>query len=98
MLTSGHLPPSFDFFAYKCITEEKRQVCDPNSLEVLRVQVLTATSKNMSTFWDIAPYSLGEVYRRFIIRAMMEAVHTSETSVYLNETTRCYIPECCQPS
>jgi hypothetical protein len=24
---------------------------------------------------------------------MMEAVCTSETSVYFNETTRCYIPE-----
>jgi hypothetical protein len=24
---------------------------------------------------------------------MMEAVHTSETSVYLNKATRCYIPE-----
>jgi hypothetical protein len=28
-----------------------------------------------------------------IIRAMMKAVRTSETSVYSNETTRCYVPE-----
>jgi hypothetical protein len=27
------------------------------------------------------------------IRVMMEAVHTSETSVYCNETSRRYIPE-----
>jgi hypothetical protein len=27
----------------------------------------------------------------------MVAVRTSETSVYLNETTRCYIPEGCIP-
>jgi hypothetical protein len=30
-----------------------------------------------------------------IIALMMEAVHTSETSVYFNETTRRYIPEGC---
>jgi hypothetical protein len=35
------------------------------------------------TFWDIAP-----------CRAIMEAVHTSETSVYF-ENTRLYIPEVC---
>jgi len=28
---------------------------------------------------------------------MMEAVYTSETSVYLNVTTRCYIPEDSKP-
>jgi hypothetical protein len=31
-----------------------------------------------------------------VIRAMMEAVCTSETSVYFKETTRRYIPEGCQ--
>jgi hypothetical protein len=30
-----------------------------------------------------------------IIALMMEAVHTSETSVYFNETTRRYTPEGC---
>jgi hypothetical protein len=29
----------------------------------------------------------------FIITLMMDAVHTSETSVYFNETTRRYIAE-----
>jgi hypothetical protein len=52
----------------------------------------------MRAFWDIAPYSLG-VDRRFrgtasIITVMMtEAVHTSETSVYSNETALRYISE-----
>jgi hypothetical protein len=31
----------------------------------------------------------------FIRAMMMEAVCTSETSVYFNETTRCYVPEGC---
>jgi hypothetical protein len=34
--------------------------------------------------------------RQFIV-LMMEAVRTSETSVYPNETTRRYIPESCRP-
>jgi hypothetical protein len=40
----------------------------------------------MAVFWDVTPYSLVEVYRRFkssycLIALMMEAVSTSETSV-----------------
>jgi hypothetical protein len=31
----------------------------------------------------------------YIIALVMEAVGTSETSVYFNETTQCYIPEGC---
>jgi hypothetical protein len=31
-----------------------------------------------------------------IIALMMEVVHTSETSIYCNETTQCYIPDSCQ--
>jgi hypothetical protein len=52
-------------------------------------------------FWDVALCSLVKVYRRFrdaycsIIWAMTEAVRTSETSVYFNETVRRYIPEGC---
>jgi hypothetical protein len=50
-------------------------------------------------FWDVAPCSRVEVDRRFrgasasIIRAVMEAVRTSETSVNFNMTTWRYIPE-----
>jgi hypothetical protein len=40
---------------------------------------------NVRAFWAIAPCILN-------IRMMMEAVRTSETSVY-SETTPCYIPE-----
>jgi hypothetical protein len=51
-------------------------------------------------FWDVAPCSLG-VHRSFrgaychhqVIVLMMEAVRTSETLVYSNETTRRYIPD-----
>jgi hypothetical protein len=35
--------------------------------------------------------------RSVIIRAMTEAVRTSETSVYFSETTQRYIPESCHP-
>jgi hypothetical protein len=51
----------------------------------------------MKVFWDITPFNLIEIDRRFrgtdsIIRTinvlMMEAVCTSETSVYFNETKR----------
>jgi hypothetical protein len=64
----------------------------------VRFEDLTASSLEMRVFWDIAPYSLARVDRRFrrayIIRAMMmEAVRTSETSVYCSETIWRYIPE-----
>jgi hypothetical protein len=40
----------------------------------------------MTVFWDVAPYSIEEIYRRFrdtasIITEMMEAVSTSETTI-----------------
>jgi hypothetical protein len=49
----------------------------------------------MKAFWDIALCSLIEVNQRFkrAIALMMDAVHTSDTSVYFNEATWCYIPE-----
>jgi hypothetical protein len=71
----------------------------------VRFQVLTATSTKKRALSYIAACSLG-VDRRFIgaywphhqgvdggIALMMEAVRTSETSVYCNETTRRYISE-----
>jgi hypothetical protein len=56
-------------------------------------------SVKVRAFWDIAPCSLG-VDRRFSGAYCLhhqgdewqDAVCTSETSVYFNETTRCYIP------
>jgi hypothetical protein len=60
----------------------------------LRFEVLTAASMKMTVFWDVAPCSLVEVYRCFrAIVLMMEAVNTSETSVYFNQTTRSNILE-----
>jgi hypothetical protein len=53
----------------------------------VRGQVLTAVSMKMRVLWDLAPCSLG-VDRRFRgAYSVMEAVRTSETSVYSNETT-----------
>jgi hypothetical protein len=63
--------------------------------------------KDFRAFWDVAPCSLVRVNRRFrrahclhhkrwlieglFIVLMMEAVRTSETLVYSNETSRLYI-------
>jgi hypothetical protein len=46
----------------------------------MRFQVLTVANMKRRAFWDV-------------ITLMMEAVHTSETSVYSNEATWLYIPE-----
>jgi hypothetical protein len=60
----------------------------------------------MTTLWDIVSCNLVEVDRSFrgeycvrqqddeslIIAMMIEAIRTSETSAYFNETTRRYIP------
>jgi len=35
------------------------------------------------------------MWRRVVIALIMEAIRTSETSVYSNETTRRYIPDGC---
>jgi hypothetical protein len=58
-----------------------RFVCSQNVHYLLRFQVITAASVKMTAFWDIS--------------LIMEAVRTSETSVYFNETTWRYIPEGC---
>jgi hypothetical protein len=50
-------------------------------------QNLKAATMKMIAFWDIASFSLVEVDRRFRGALMMEAVRTSETSVYFNQTT-----------
>jgi hypothetical protein len=57
----------------------------------------------MAALWDVAPCSLVEVLytdvsavrTSSVISAMMEAVRTSETSVFFNETARLYIPQGC---
>jgi hypothetical protein len=59
----------------------------------------------MTVFWEVAPWSLGKVYRRFrgaycrrhrghlLIARMIEAARASVTSVYIYQTTRRNIPE-----
>jgi hypothetical protein len=59
---------------------------------LVRLQVLTAASMKMRAFCDIAPCSLVGVHTA-PITLMMEAVRTSKTSVYSNETTRRNVPE-----
>jgi hypothetical protein len=59
----------------------------------MRFQILMAASMKMTASWDIAPCSLVEVDAHFRGALVMEAVHTSQTLVYFNETTHCYIPE-----
>jgi hypothetical protein len=57
-------------------------------------------SMKMIAFWDIAPCGLIEVDSHFrgVIALMMEAVRTTEMSVYFLETTWLYIPECHLPT
>jgi hypothetical protein len=55
----------------------------------------------MKAFWDRVPCNFLQACRRFRVAyclhqgdgLMTEAVRASETSAYLNETTRRYIPE-----
>jgi hypothetical protein len=70
--------------------------CESEIMESVKFQVLTAVGTKMTAFWGIAPCSLVEVEVRTYIAMMMEAVCTSETSVYFNITTRRYIQEGCQ--
>jgi hypothetical protein len=61
-------------------------------------QKLEINAMKMADFWDAAPCSLvetdvSEALAVSIIRAMMEAVRTSETSVNFYQSTRRNIPE-----
>jgi hypothetical protein len=49
-----------------------------------------AASTKITAFWDIVKCGLVD-----FITLMKEAVSTSETMVYFNKTTWCYIPEGC---
>jgi hypothetical protein len=65
----------------------------------VRYQVLTVASmKFRIVFWDVLPciqtdVDVSELLAASIIRAMMEAARTSETSVDICLTTRQYIPK-----
>jgi hypothetical protein len=68
-----------------------------------KVQVLTAARMKFRVFWDVAPCSHVDVYRRFRGEhchhhhgddsLMMGVVRISETSVNVKVTTRRYTPE-----
>jgi hypothetical protein len=74
-------------------------------MKIVRLQVVIAASMKMRAFCDTASCSFVGVYRRFrgayslhhlgsaVIALMWEAVGTSETSVYSNQTTRRHIPQ-----
>jgi hypothetical protein len=57
----------------------------------VRFHVFTAAIMEMTVFWNVALCSLvdvSEVLAASIIRAMMEAASTSETSINFYQTTR----------
>jgi hypothetical protein len=69
----------------------------------LEVYSINMTRLKVAVFWERAPRSLVEVHRRFrrayyrhhLCSLTMEAVRTSETTIYFNETTRHHTPEDC---
>jgi hypothetical protein len=66
------------------------------TLHFVRYEVLTASRMRMTVFRDIALCSLAGVDRRFgrlYSSLMLDAVRTTETSVYSSEPTRRYFPE-----
>jgi hypothetical protein len=58
------------------------------NINIVRFQVLTAASMKIAVFWDVAPCSLVEVYRRLIALMMEAATSISETSVNFYQSTR----------
>jgi hypothetical protein len=99
------------WWPWKCVSVKFTFVCafwDKRGTKIhLKLKSRNNQCRWIRAFWDIAPYSLVEVNRRFrglyclhhqgdyFIRLLMEAVRISETSVYYNETARRYIPEGC---
>jgi hypothetical protein len=76
------------------------QPISPTFTPIQSSQVLMAASMMFRVFWDIAPcghievdWHFRGVYCHHYQGALMEAVHTSETSVNFSVTTWCYIPE-----
>jgi hypothetical protein len=61
----------------------------------VRLHIVTAASMKIRAFWDIVLLEHTDVseVRTVPMIVVIEAVSTSETSVYSNETTRRYIPE-----
>jgi hypothetical protein len=62
----------------------------------MRFQVLTVARMKFRVFWDVVTLKLINVSKMrtaSIIRAIMEAVRTYETSVIFSVITRRYMPE-----
>jgi hypothetical protein len=61
---------------------------------LVRFQILTTTNMNMPLFWDVASYSLVEMYRRFRCalcipgNEIITTICTSETSVTFYQTAQ----------
>jgi hypothetical protein len=66
-----------------CGGQEARMENDKYIENLVRFEVLTAARKKTAIICVVAPYSLVQVYRRFIglISHLMEAESTTETSV-----------------
>jgi hypothetical protein len=99
--TPQHTQPPLKFFVVITSFLNQRPKSHKNKkLLSARFQALTAACMKMTVFWNIAPYSLVEVDRRFRgcclnDQLTVEAVHISKTSVYFNETTKSCISESC---
>jgi hypothetical protein len=69
------------------------------NIKHVKFQIFTAASMKMTAVRDMTSCCLVELYRRFrgtiasIMKVIMEAVRTSETSVHFYEATRSHIPQ-----
>jgi hypothetical protein len=91
-----HFPFSTENVSLSKKREKYNSVTKLTSEKAVRViKMLTKGGMKMAVFWDVAPYSLVEVYRltnisevlaASIVRAM--SIHEYETSVNIYQTTR----------
>jgi hypothetical protein len=101
ILYSAKILQFFRNYRQHCLCSVQFKALIIYKINVVRFEVLTATSIKKTVFWDVAPCSLVEVYRRCggacclqhhaILSPtllMMEVVNTSETSVNLYDTTQ----------
>jgi hypothetical protein len=74
-----------------------------NQIQNLTFEVLTSVTVTSTVFWEVTPYNLVDVYRRFVTNLLaflayssilkMEVVRFSETSVNFCHTIRPHISE-----
>jgi hypothetical protein len=60
------LPHLLQFIIHQTFHTMCRRIVHKQRICGVRFQVLTAASMKITAFWDVAPCSLAEVYRRFL--------------------------------